>query len=160
MQDVRNPQWGFCLAYPAQWKSAPLFGGEVTQLLPQPATSADLQPEIRYGAFRNHLNSEPSDAPKSLEEIADDALDYIKDQMVKQLRVADRRTKIGGEQALITNISYTKEGVPWREKHVRIRRSDEAIIVLQLMAPASKYAGLEPAFDRIAQNTFRPRCSR
>src|SRR3954470_20239611 len=139
LQQVRSPQWGFCLAYPAEWKAAPLFGGEVTQLLPVSQSKSGLQAEIRFGAFRNQKNSEPSNVPKCLEEIADDSLDNIKDQMVKQLKVENQPVKIAGERGLITNISYDKDGVPWREKHARVRRTDEVIIELQLISPADQY---------------------
>ena len=156
LRPFRSSQWGFCLSYPAQWKMAPLFGGEMMQLTAPNASGS----EIRFGAFRNHKNSEPSNVPKSLPEIADDALDNIKDQMVKDLRVENRPTRLGGEPGLITLISYRKDGVPWREKHVRVRRSDEVIIELQLIAPLSDNTAMEPAFDRIVQHTFQPRCSK
>ena len=156
LRPFRSPEWGFCLSYPAEWKMAPLFGGEVMQLVPPNASKA----EIRLGAFRNHKNSEPSSVPKSLPKIADDAIDNIKDQMVKDLRVENRPTRLGGEPGLITLISYRKDGVPWREKHVRVRRSDEVIIELQLIAPLSDNTAMEPAFDRIVQHTFQPRCGR
>jgi hypothetical protein len=158
LQQVRSPQWGFCLAYPAEWKAAPLFGGDVTQLLPASQSKSGLQGEIRFGAFRNQKNSEPSNVPKSLEEIADDSLDNIKDQMVKQLSVENQSISIAGERGLITNISYDKDGVPWREKHARVRRADEVVIELQLIAPASQYSTLEPAFDRMVKHSLQPRC--
>jgi len=157
LQQVRNAPWGFCLAYPTEWKAAPLFGGEVTQLLPVSASQSGGQPEIRFGAFRNQKNSEPSNVPKSLEEIADDSLDNIKDQMVKQLKVENQPVKIAGERGLITNISYDKDGMPWREKHARVRRADEVIIELQLISPASLYSKLEPAFDRMVKS-LGPTC--
>src|SRR5690349_6699065 len=102
LRRFRSTEWNFCLSYPAQWKMAPLFGGQVMQLTAPSVANA----EVRFGAFRNFKNSEPSNVPKTLDEIADDALDNIKDQMVKELRVENQPTRLQGQQGLITSISY------------------------------------------------------
>lgn len=148
----RSVKWGFCAAFPSGWKAEELFSGDLLQ-----ATNPGMKVSvITLGAFNN--NNEEGRKPKSLEDVAEDAEDHLRDQMVKELAAKNEPTRVAGLPALITRQSYFEHGQPWRAKELRVQRGDGVVVELVLRAQAGAFEQLEKSFGEMIAKAFRPAC--
>src|SRR5256885_7699785 len=90
-----------------------------------------------YRDIRGHGNRQTAErpSPRGPEETLDDAVDALKDDMVRDLAVSSRREKKWGYEALVSRIDYEQEGVRWRSDQIRVMRADQAVVELILTAP-------------------------
>lgn len=144
----------FCAAFPSGWHPEELFDGILFRA--KPHVGHDNDPVITLGGYEGK-NYEGH--YKSLEELADDAQDDLRDQMVSQLRATNTDSKIQGSPALVTRQSYLRGSAPWSAKHILVQREDGVIMELSLSGPDEEFERLLPQFDEMVASRFQRTCA-
>lgn len=155
--DYRNDKWQFCAAYPQGWDAQELFFGDVLRATAKRSEIGDAT--VTLGAFSNH-HGEGAGPVKPLDEVAEDAEDYLLDTMVKDLQSRNEHLQVAGSDALVTRREYVEDRVRFISKEVRVRRADGAVIELVLRATNDQFVEFEPSFDAMVQQQFKPSCTK
>lgn len=153
--EYHNRKWNFCGAYPAGWKAVELFNGD--QLRISPGDGRDDAPTFILAAF-NNAHTESANY-KSLDDVAEDYEDDIRDNMVKELTSQNKNTNIAGMPALITTRSFVLDGQRWHARELRVERPDHVIVEAFLRAPHETFAAAERTFDQMVSQRLRVQCS-
>lgn len=158
----RNQRWGFCFAYPAGWTAEDGPDGSTLRWSARHATTGEIQPVLTVAGYRDlRSHSQPSTAeqpqPRGPQEALDDAVESLKDQMVRELRVSTHRERRWGLDALVSDIFYEQEGVRWHSRQIRVMRSDKTILELIVTAPGPEFASAKRSFDALV-SSFEPAC--
>jgi hypothetical protein len=143
---IKNSEPAYCALYPASWTVTPDREHNLVRFTPRGADNVD----ITLGWFLNR-NHEGSDVKtKTLDEIVDDAVDAIKDSMVRSLNVTNTSSQLEGLPAMLTQLSYERDGQKWIEQQYRVLVPKPASVVeLMLRAPAAQAGSAVPVFERV-----------
>jgi hypothetical protein len=167
-KNYRNPRWGFCLDYPADWKAR--FGTDDSGIgLVPPRGSGELRigglPDQPRGLDNSattieELNHAP---PMTLEQNFAVSLSALREYgHASDIVVLEKRAlKFQGYRILDTTIEYRvgSEGASatWIERTTFIDK-DEVIFTADLKAPAGRFRQLEPVFNEITFHRMRLVC--
>jgi hypothetical protein len=156
-----NPQWGYCVSYPARWLKGDAYDGAGIYVKTGLKKFSRAVGEIDIGVIPDEAAPAVRTAPVKLVDDLETHFDGIKKfERAEGIEILEKREmQLVGDSALFTKDRYydPQERAKWAEEIIFVRHKG-ALYRLELECRDDQLARFEPVFQRFV-STFRFDCN-
>ena len=152
-----NPNYNFCIDYPANWQTSEPFDHDAVALVPHHVQGYP-HTEITVGG-RVNQPSEKETRGETLEENWDSGRKALAESgKVTNVAVIEQmHISLAGYPALATKYEYTENGQRWYVQEITFLTGSQAVFELALTCHPEEVEKLTPVFDEVVRS-FKAQC--